>query len=161
MLGYGAGSVNPYLAFESLDDLIRQGLLPNVTHNDAVKRYIKALNKGVLKVMSKMGISTLQSYCGAQIFEAIGLDRAFVDRYFTSTASKIGGIGLKEISEEVRRRHAGAYGRDTVERSAERRRVSMAPRRRAAPVQSGHGVQAAARHAIGAIQDLQGIHRAR
>ena len=110
LLGYGAGSVNPYLAFESLDDLIRQGLLPNVTHNDAVKRYIKALNKGVLKVMSKMGISTLQSYCGAQIFEAIGLDRAFVDRYFTSTASKIGGIGVKEISEEVRRRHARAYG---------------------------------------------------
>ena len=110
LLGYGAGSVNPYLAFESLDDLIRQGLLPNVTHNDAVKRYIKALNKGVLKVMSKMGISTLQSYCGAQIFEAIGLDRAFVDKYFTSTASKIGGIGLKEISEEVGRRHARAYG---------------------------------------------------
>lgn len=110
LLGYGAGSVNPYLAFESLDDLIRQGLLPGVSHNDAVKRYIKALNKGVLKVMSKMGISTLQSYCGAQIFEAIGLDRAFVDKYFTSTASKIGGIGLKEISEEVRRRHARAYG---------------------------------------------------
>jgi glutamate synthase (NADPH) large chain len=110
LLGYGAGSVNPYLAFESLDDLIRQGLLPNVTHNDAVKRYVQALNKGVLKVMSKMGISTLQSYCGAQIFEAIGLDRAFVDQYFTSTASKIGGIGLQEISEEVRRRHSGAYG---------------------------------------------------
>jgi glutamate synthase (NADPH/NADH) large chain len=110
LLGYGAGSVNPYLAFESLDDLIRQGLLPNVTHNDAVKRYIKALNKGVLKVMSKMGISTLQSYCGAQIFEAIGLDRTFVEKYFTSTASKIGGIGLKEISEEVGRRHARAFG---------------------------------------------------
>jgi glutamate synthase (NADPH) large chain len=125
LLGYGAGSVNPYLAFESLDDLIRQGLLPNVTHPStrqnpqadsgslragAVRNYIKALNKGVLKVMSKMGISTLQSYCGAQIFEAIGLDRAFVDRYFTSTASKIGGIGVKEISEEVRQRHARAYG---------------------------------------------------
>jgi glutamate synthase (NADPH/NADH) large chain len=109
LLGYGAGSVNPYLAFESLDDLIRQGQLPGVTHNDAIKRYIKALNKGVLKVMSKMGISTLQSYCGAQIFEAIGLDRAFVDRYFTSTASKIGGIGLAQISEEVGQRHARAY----------------------------------------------------
>jgi glutamate synthase (NADPH) large chain len=112
LLGYGAGSVNPYLAFESLDDLIRQGQLLDVTPNDAMKRYIKALNKGVLKVMSKMGISTLQSYCGAQIFEAIGLDRAFVDRYFTSTASKIGGIGIKEVSEEVRRRHARAYGTD-------------------------------------------------
>ncbi|HEX6163406.1 MAG TPA: glutamate synthase large subunit, partial [Vicinamibacterales bacterium] len=110
LLGYGAGSVNPYLAFESLDDLIRQGLLPDVTHAGAVKQYIKALNKGVLKVMSKMGISTLQSYCGAQIFEAVGLDREFVDRYFTSTASKIGGIGLKDISEEVRRRHVRAYG---------------------------------------------------
>ena len=109
LLGFGAGSVNPYLAFESLDDLIRQGLLPGVTHNDAVKNYITALNKGVLKVMSKMGISTLQSYCGAQIFEAIGLDRGFVEKYFTSTASKIGGIGLKEVSEEVRERHARAY----------------------------------------------------
>jgi glutamate synthase domain-containing protein 2/glutamate synthase domain-containing protein 1/glutamate synthase domain-containing protein 3 len=109
LLGYGAGSVNPYLAFESLDDLIRQGLLPGITHHDAVKRYIKALNKGVLKVMSKMGISTLQSYCGAQIFEAIGLDRAFVDKYFTSTSSKIGGVGVKEISEEVRQRHVRAF----------------------------------------------------
>jgi glutamate synthase (NADPH) large chain len=119
LLGYGAGSVNPYLAFESLDDLIRQGLLPGVTHDDAVKRYVKALNKGVLKVMSKMGISTLQSYCGAQIFEAVGLDAAFVDRYFTSTASKIGGIGLTEISEEVRRRHARAYSdRSTTELAA-------------------------------------------
>ena len=118
LLGYGAGSVNPYLAFESLDDLIRQGLLPGLTHNDAVKRYIKALNKGVLKVMSKMGISTLQSYCGAQIFEAVGLDRAFVDRYFTSTASKIGGIGLKEISEEVGRRHARAFGKASASAKA-------------------------------------------
>ena len=108
LLGYGAGSVNPYLAFESLDDLIRQGQLAGVTPG-ATNNYIKALNKGVLKVMSKMGISTLQSYCGAQIFEAVGLDREFVDRYFTSTASAIGGIGLKEISEEVRRRHAHAF----------------------------------------------------
>jgi len=111
LLGYGAGSVNPYLAFESLDDLIRQDLLPGVTHNDAVKRYIKALNKGVLKVMSKMGISTLQSYCGAQIFEAIGLDRDFVDRYFTSTSSKIGGAGIAQISAEVAQRHARAYSK--------------------------------------------------
>src|SRR4029079_7529898 len=76
----------------------------------AVRNYIKALNKGVLKVMSKMGISTLQSYCGAQIFEAIGLDRSFVEKYFTSTSSKIGGIGVKQISEEVRQRHLGAFG---------------------------------------------------
>ena len=109
-MGYGAGAVNPYLAFESLHDLLRQGLLPGVTHDQAVLRYIKALNKGVLKVMSKMGISTLQSYCGAQIFEAVGLDRAFVDSYFTGTASRIGGVGLAAISEEVRRRHARAFG---------------------------------------------------
>ena len=109
LLGYGAGSVNPYLAFETLDDLIRQGSLPTVTHSQAVTKYIKALNKGVLKVMSKMGISTLQSYRGAQIFEAIGLDREFVEKYFTSTASRIGGIGVKEISEEVRQRHARAF----------------------------------------------------
>ncbi|OFW40273.1 MAG: glutamate synthase subunit alpha [Acidobacteria bacterium RIFCSPLOWO2_12_FULL_67_14b] len=111
LLGYGAGAVNPYLAFETLHDLIRQGLLPGVTHDQAVIRYVKALNKGVLKVMSKMGISTLQSYCGAQIFEAVGLDREFVDRYFTSTASRIGGVGLPVISEEVRQRHARAFGR--------------------------------------------------
>ena len=75
LLGYGAGAVNPYLAFETLDDMIRQGQLPGVTHEKAVKNYIKALNKGILKVMSKMGISTLQSYCGAQIFEAVGLEQ--------------------------------------------------------------------------------------
>ena len=80
LLGYGAGAVNPYLAFETLDDMIRQRMLVGITHEQAVKNYINALNKGILKVMSKMGISTLQSYCGAQIFEAVGLDRAFVDK---------------------------------------------------------------------------------
>src|SRR5690606_24553957 len=79
-----------------------------------VERYVKALNKGVLKVMSKMGISTLQSYCGAQIFEAVGLDRAVVSKYFTSTASRIGGIGLDTIAEEVRRRHARAFDGPTA-----------------------------------------------
>ena len=111
LMGYGAGAVNPNLAFESLHDLIRQDLLPGITEAQAVLGYLKALNKGVLKVMSKMGISTLQSYCGAQIFEAVGLDRAFVEKYFTSTASRIGGVGLKTVSEEVRRRHARAFGR--------------------------------------------------
>ena len=109
LLGYGAGAVNPYLAFETIDDLIRQGLLSGLTHHQAITNYVKALNKGVLKVMSKMGISTLQSYCGAQIFEAVGLDERFVDTYFTATSSRIGGIGLKQISEEVRRRHARAF----------------------------------------------------
>jgi glutamate synthase (ferredoxin) len=109
LLGYGAGAVNPWVAFETLDDMIRQGILTDVDHATAVKNYIKALNKGVLKVMSKMGISTLQSYCGAQIFEAIGLEREFVDRYFTGTASRIGGIGLDVIAEEVQRRHQRAF----------------------------------------------------
>jgi glutamate synthase (ferredoxin) len=110
LMGYGAGAVNPYLAFETLHDLIRQGLLQGVTHAQAVSRYMKALNKGVLKVMSKMGISTLQSYCGAQIFEAIGLSRALVDSYFTGTSSRIGGVGIATLSEEVRKRHSKAFG---------------------------------------------------
>ena len=113
LLGYGAGAVNPYLAFESLDDLIRDGLQPDRdarSYHDAIANYVRALNKGVLKVMSKMGISTLQSYCGAQIFEAVGLDHGFVEKYFTSTASRIGGVGLDEIAEEVRLRHARAFG---------------------------------------------------
>ena len=109
LLGYGAGVVNPYLAFETLDDMIQQRLLVGVTHEQAVERYIHALNKGILKVMSKMGISTLQSYCGAQVFEALGLDRAFVDRYFTGTTSRIGGIGIEVVAEEVLERHRRAY----------------------------------------------------
>ena len=109
LLGYGAGVVNPYLAFETLDDMIQQRLLVGIAHEKAVKHYIKALNKGILKVMSKMGISTLQSYCGAQIFEAVGLDKDFVDRYFTWTSSRIGGIGLDVIAEEVLKRHRRAY----------------------------------------------------
>ncbi len=109
LLGYGAGVVNPYLAFETLDDMIQQRRLVGVTHDEAVINYIHALNKGILKVMSKMGISTLQSYCGAQIFEAVGLDRAFIDQYFTWTSSRIGGIGIDVISDEVERRHARAF----------------------------------------------------
>jgi glutamate synthase domain-containing protein 2/glutamate synthase domain-containing protein 1/glutamate synthase domain-containing protein 3 len=114
LLGYGAGAVNPYLAFETLDDMIRQGMVTGITHEDAVAHYIKALNKGILKVMSKMGISTLQSYCGAQVFEAVGLDGALVDRYFTRTASRIGGIGIDVIAEEVRQRHERAFPRRPV-----------------------------------------------
>jgi glutamate synthase (ferredoxin) len=109
LIGYGAGAVNPWLAFDTLDDMIRQGLLTGVDASTAVKNYVKALNKGVLKVMSKMGISTLQSYCGAQIFEAIGLNASLIERYFTWTASRIGGIGLGVIAEEVRRRHEHAF----------------------------------------------------
>src|SRR6185312_6517422 len=90
-------------------DMIRQRLLTGLTHEKAVKNYIRALNKGILKVMSKMGISTLQGYCGAQIFEAVGLEPAFVDRYFTWTASRIGGVGIEVVAEEVRKRQQHAY----------------------------------------------------
>jgi glutamate synthase (NADPH) large chain len=109
LIGYGAGAVNPWVAFETLDDMIRQQLLVGVDHARAVKNYVKALNKGILKVMAKMGISTLQSYCGAQIFEAIGLNRDLVDHYFTGTASRVSGIGIDVIAEEVRRRHEDAF----------------------------------------------------
>ncbi|MSO79414.1 MAG: glutamate synthase subunit alpha, partial [Acidimicrobiia bacterium] len=109
--GYGASAINPYLAFESIEDLIAQGLhgLGEMDPNKAVKSYIKAASKGVLKVMSKMGISTVASYRAAQVFEAIGLGYELVDEYFTGTVSRLGGIGLEEIAEEVSRRHRRAY----------------------------------------------------
>ncbi|HSE95036.1 MAG TPA: glutamate synthase large subunit, partial [Methylomirabilota bacterium] len=109
LLGYGAGAVNPYLAFETLDDMIRQGMLPGLDHATAVRNYIKALNKGVLKVISKMGISTIQSYRGAQIFEAVGLAGDFVERYFRWTASRISGVGIEVIAQESLLRHRRAY----------------------------------------------------
>jgi glutamate synthase (ferredoxin) len=109
LIGYGAGAVNPWVAFQTLDDMIRQDLLPGLDPARAVKNYVKALNKGILKVMAKMGISTLQSYTGAQIFEAVGLNRDVVDRYFAGTATRVSGIGLAVIAEEVRRRHEDAF----------------------------------------------------
>jgi glutamate synthase (ferredoxin) len=109
LIGYGAGAVNPWMAFETLDDMIGQDLLPGVDRAKAARNYIKALNKGILKVMAKMGISTLQSYCGAQIFEAVGLNRDVIDRYFTGTASRVSGIGIEVIAEEVRRRHQDGF----------------------------------------------------
>ena len=108
LVGYGATAISPYLAFETLDDMIRQKLI-DITHQEAVNHYMKAVKKGIVKVMSKMGISTLQSYRGAQIFEAIGLNKAFVERYFTWTASRIEGVGLNEITEEVLTHHRSAF----------------------------------------------------
>jgi glutamate synthase (NADPH/NADH) large chain len=110
LIGYGAGAINPYLAFESIEDLIAQEMhgLGAVDPAKAVKNYIKACGKGVLKVMSKMGVSTVASYTGAQIFEAIGLGREVVDAYFTGTTSQLGGIGLDQIAAEVAARHAMA-----------------------------------------------------
>ena len=109
LIGYGVGAINPYLAFETLDDMIRQGILPQMEHKLAVKNYAKALAKGVVKTMSKMGISTIQSYRGAQIFEAIGLNKDVIDRYFTWTASRIEGIGLDGIADEILKRHRHAF----------------------------------------------------
>ncbi len=110
LIGYGAGTINPYLVFETLVDMERDGYLPEgLDAQTAEGKFIKAINKGLLKIFSKMGISTVQSYCGAQIFEAIGLNRELIDRYFTGTASRIEGIGIREIGEETLRRHALAY----------------------------------------------------
>jgi glutamate synthase (NADPH) large chain len=109
LLGYGAAAINPYVAFESLDDMIREGLLPGLDHHKAVKNYTKAVYKGVVKVMAKMGISTVQSYRGAQIFEAIGLNEEFIRKYFTKTPSQISGIGLEEVTREVLQMHRRAY----------------------------------------------------
>src|SRR6185503_12288386 len=94
LLGYGAGAINPYLAFETIDDLIHEGSLTDIDHKKAIKNFIKASVKGIVKTMSKMGISTIQSYRGAQIFEAIGLNRSVIDKYFTWTATQIEGIGI-------------------------------------------------------------------
>ncbi|MEB2285603.1 MAG: glutamate synthase large subunit [Myxococcales bacterium] len=109
LVGYGAGAINPYLAIATIREMARNGLLANVAEEEAVAHYLKAANKGILKVMTKMGISTIQSYRGAQIFEAIGLDRELVDAHFTTTASRIGGIGLDAIATESAARHARAY----------------------------------------------------
>ena len=109
LVGYGAAVINPYLAFETIEHLVIDGELQDLSKEQATQHYIAACTKGVLKVMSKMGISTLQSYRGAQIFEAVGLEKSFIDRYFTWTASRIGGIGITTIAEEIARRHAIAF----------------------------------------------------
>ncbi len=114
LLGYGASAVNPYLAMETVEDLARDGHYVKVEPEVAVKNLIKGLGKGVVKVMSKIGVSTVASYTGAQIFEAIGLAQDVVDQYFTGTTSKLGGIGIDTIAEEVARRHATAYPRGGV-----------------------------------------------
>jgi glutamate synthase (NADPH/NADH) large chain len=111
LIGYGAGAINPYLAFESIEDLISQELygLGEMHPHKAIKNYVKAAGKGVLKVMSKMGISAVASYRAAQVFEAIGLGHELVDEFFTGTVSRLGGISLDELAEEVARRHRRAY----------------------------------------------------
>ncbi len=117
LAGYGAEAINPYLAFETLTAMAKD--LPEpVSDHEVVKRFIKSIDKGLLKVMSKMGISTYQSYCGAQIFDAIGLSRAFVDEFFFGTATRIEGAGLSDIAEETDRRHRDAFGESPVLRTS-------------------------------------------
>jgi glutamate synthase (NADPH/NADH) large chain len=120
LIGYGAAAVNPYLAFETAEDLVATGALPGLDPARAVRNYVKALGKGVLKIMSKMGISTVSSYCGAQVFEAVGLDQKLLARYFVGTSGRIGGIGLAEIHAEVAARHARAYPANHAERTHRR-----------------------------------------
>ncbi|MEL6748251.1 MAG: glutamate synthase-related protein, partial [Pseudomonadota bacterium] len=117
LAGYGAEAINPYLAFETIDNIAPE-LDPDLSLDDARNRYIKAVNKGILKVMSKMGISTYQSYCGAQIFDAVGLSSAFIDRYFTGTNTQIEGIGLAQVAGETVERHRAAFGNVPVLRDA-------------------------------------------
>ena len=164
LIGYGAAAVNPYLAMESVEDLVRAG--PSTGRRPRRRRsanLIKALGKGVLKVMSKMGISTVASYRGAQVFEAIGLSQELVDRYFTGTVSQLGGIGLDVVAAEVAARHADGLpagrGPAAAPQARRGRRVPVAPRGRAAPVRPRHRLPAAALHAPAALRHLQAVHR--
>ena len=109
LIGFGAAAVNPYLAMESAEDLVRQGVITGITPEKAVRNLIKSLGKGVLKVMSKMGVSTIASYTGAQIFEAIGLSAEVVDEYFVGATSRLGGAGIEIIAQETIKRHHIAY----------------------------------------------------
>ena len=115
LIGYGVSAINPYVAFETIDDMIHEGLLPNLDHKTACKNFVKAAAKGVIKVASKMGISSLQSYRGAQVFEAVGIRQDVIDQYFTWTPSRVGGISLSTIAAEVLLRHHAAYPERPVE----------------------------------------------
>ncbi len=118
LIGYGCSAINPYLAYDSLDDMIHEGLLADMDHKTAIKKYIKAVVKGVVKTMAKMGISTIQSYRGAQIFEAIGLNHSIIDQYFTGTVSRIEGVGLDVLAEEALARHRQAFPERPVDNVA-------------------------------------------
>ncbi len=118
LIGYGACAINPYLAFETIAEMAAEGRLADTDDaGAAIKNYVKAIDKGLLKVMSKMGISTLQSYRGAQIFEAVGLGKALIEEYFPGTPSRVEGIGLPEVAEEVLRRHVRAFPRTRIPNS--------------------------------------------
>jgi glutamate synthase domain-containing protein 2/glutamate synthase domain-containing protein 1/glutamate synthase domain-containing protein 3 len=111
LIGYGASAINPYVAFETVDAMVAEGRIPGVDSADQAERLtVKAIGKGLLKTISKMGISTIQSYCGAQIFEAVGLEKPLIDRHFCGTASRIGGVGLEVLAQEALDRHERGYG---------------------------------------------------
>ena len=118
LIGYGVSAVNPYLAFETIDHMIHEGMLTGIDHKTACQNFVKAASKGVIKVASKMGISSLQSYRGAQVFEAIGLRQDVIDEYFSWTASRVGGIGTDVIAQEVLLRHQAAFSERAPERHA-------------------------------------------
>ena len=146
LIGYGAQAVNAYMAYESLHDMIREGNLTGIEYQEAVAGYNKAVVKGVVKVIAKMGISTVQSYCGAQIFEAVGLNQSLVDKYFTWTDSRVEGIGLDVIAVESKRRHDRAFpsGPGNGQALDVGATVPMAQGQRAPPVQSEVDPQATA-----------------
>src|SRR5437588_9907683 len=111
LIGYGAAAINPYLMLESLTDLRQAGMLGELSQAEAEDNVVKGIGKGLLKTISKMGISTIQSYCGAQIFEAVGLEPELIAKHFTGTASRIGGVGMDVLSTEAMERHFRAYRR--------------------------------------------------
>src|SRR5205823_3694884 len=124
LAAYGASAVYPYLALETVADMARRGDLGAISDPaTAAMNYCKAVDKGLLKILSKMGISTLQSFCGAQICEVLGLDRALVERYFTGTSSPVGGIGLEVLAADTLARHVAAFGATTA--PAERSRLDF------------------------------------
>jgi glutamate synthase (NADPH/NADH) large chain len=116
LLGYGAAAVNPYLAFETIEDMVNQGVITGVEPAKAIRNYVKALVKGVLKIMSKMGISTVGAYTAAQVFEAVGINQELLDEYFTGTRSQLSGVGLDVLAEEVAARHRGAHPENPTDR---------------------------------------------
>ncbi len=162
LIGFGCSVVNPYLAFETLEGMIHEGLVTNVDAKLACKNFIKAATKGVIKVMSKMGISAIQSYHGAQVFEAVGLRQDIIDQYFTWTASRIGGIGMETIAQEVLLRHRAAFpdARDQRPHARGGRNVPVAGRRRASPVQPGIHPSAAEGRAQRQLCHLQVVREA-
>ena len=156
LIGYGAAAVNPYLMLATLDDLVTDAVL-DLSAAEARARAVKAIGKGLLKTISKMGISTVPSYCGAQIFEAVGLSQKLVDRYFTGTPSRIGGIGAQQLAVDALARHARAYPGDAGRLPAGGRAVRVAVRRRASPVEPRDDRAAAARGAARRLRDVRAV----